>query len=39
LGDFQLLEASVYVLAGLAIITTLQRIFHVRRQLSASPAL
>ena len=39
LGDFELLEASVYVLAGLAIITTLQRIFHVRRQLSASPAL
>jgi CDP-diacylglycerol--glycerol-3-phosphate 3-phosphatidyltransferase len=39
LGDFQLLEASVYVLAGLAIITTFQRIFHVRSQLSASPAL
>src|SRR5436189_2878505 len=39
LGDFQLLEASVYVLAGLAIITTLQRIFHVRRQLGAAPAL
>jgi phosphatidylinositol phosphate synthase len=39
LGDFQLLEPSVYVLAGLAIITTLQRIFHVRRQLRASPAL
>src|SRR5437773_8826172 len=35
LGDFQLLEASVYVLAGLAIITTFQRIFHVRRQLNA----
>jgi CDP-diacylglycerol--glycerol-3-phosphate 3-phosphatidyltransferase len=39
LGDFQLLEASVYVLAGLAIITTFQRIFHVRRQLNAAPAL
>ena len=39
LGDFQLLEASVYVLAGLAIITTFQRIFHVRRQLSARVAL
>ena len=39
LGDFQLLEASVYVLAGLAIITTFQRIFHVRRQLSAPVAL
>ena len=39
LGDFQLLEASVYVLAGLAIVTTFQRIFHVRRQLNASVAL
>jgi CDP-diacylglycerol--glycerol-3-phosphate 3-phosphatidyltransferase len=35
LGDFQLLEPSVYVLAGLSIITTFQRIFHVRRQLNA----
>ena len=39
LGDFELLEASVYVLAGLAIITTFQRIFHVRKQLSAPVAL
>jgi CDP-diacylglycerol--glycerol-3-phosphate 3-phosphatidyltransferase len=39
LGDFQLLEASVYVLAVLAIITTFQRIFHVRRQLSQPVAL
>lgn len=39
LGHFELLEPSVYVLAGLAIITTFQRIFHVRRQLSASLAL
>jgi CDP-diacylglycerol--glycerol-3-phosphate 3-phosphatidyltransferase len=39
LGDFQLLEASVYVLAGLAIITTFQRIFHVRKQLGAPAAL
>jgi CDP-diacylglycerol---glycerol-3-phosphate 3-phosphatidyltransferase len=39
LGDFELLEASVYVLAGLAIITTFQRIFHVRRQLNAAVAL
>jgi CDP-diacylglycerol--glycerol-3-phosphate 3-phosphatidyltransferase len=39
LGDFQLLEASVYVLAALAIVTTIQRILHVRRQLSASVAL
>ena len=39
LGDFQLLEASVYVLAALAIVTTFQRIFHVRKQLSAPVAL
>jgi len=39
LGDFQLLEPSVYVLAALAIVTTFQRIFHVRKQLSASVAL
>jgi CDP-diacylglycerol--glycerol-3-phosphate 3-phosphatidyltransferase len=39
LGDFALLEASVYVLAVLAIITTFQRIFHVRKQLSAPAAL
>jgi CDP-diacylglycerol--glycerol-3-phosphate 3-phosphatidyltransferase len=30
LGDFELLEASVYVLAVLTIITTFQRIWHVR---------
>jgi phosphatidylinositol phosphate synthase len=39
LGDFQLLEPSVYVLAALTIITTFQRIFHVRKQLSAPVAL
>jgi CDP-diacylglycerol--glycerol-3-phosphate 3-phosphatidyltransferase len=39
LGDFELLEPSVYVLAVLAIVTTFQRIFHVRKQLSASVAL
>jgi CDP-diacylglycerol---glycerol-3-phosphate 3-phosphatidyltransferase len=39
LGDFELLEPSVYVLAGLAIITTFQRIFHVRGQLNAAAAL
>jgi CDP-diacylglycerol--glycerol-3-phosphate 3-phosphatidyltransferase len=33
LGHFSLLAASVYVLAGLAIITTGQRIHHVWRQL------
>src|SRR5437588_11328279 len=35
LGDFELLAPAVYVLAGLAVLTTLQRIFHVRRQLRA----
>jgi CDP-diacylglycerol--glycerol-3-phosphate 3-phosphatidyltransferase len=33
LGDFELLKPAVFVLAGLAVITTLQRIAHVRRQL------
>jgi CDP-diacylglycerol--glycerol-3-phosphate 3-phosphatidyltransferase len=37
LGDFQLLAASVYVLAALAVITTLQRILHVRRELNRMP--
>ena len=34
-GDLSLLEPAVYVLAVLAIITTFQRIFHVRTQLAA----
>jgi phosphatidylinositol phosphate synthase len=38
LGDFQLLEASVYVLAGLSVFTVLQRIIHVRRQLISTHA-
>jgi CDP-diacylglycerol--glycerol-3-phosphate 3-phosphatidyltransferase len=33
LGDFELLEPAVYVLAGLAAFTTAQRILHVRRAL------
>jgi len=33
-GDLSLLEPAVYVLAILAIITTFQRIFHVRAQLA-----
>jgi CDP-diacylglycerol--glycerol-3-phosphate 3-phosphatidyltransferase len=33
LGHFELLAPAVYVLAGLTVFTTLQRIFHVRRQL------
>jgi CDP-diacylglycerol--glycerol-3-phosphate 3-phosphatidyltransferase len=34
LGDFQLLEPAVYVLAGLSIVTVFQRILHVRSELS-----
>jgi CDP-diacylglycerol--glycerol-3-phosphate 3-phosphatidyltransferase len=33
LGDFQLLEPAVFVLAGLSLITVGQRIWHVRREL------
>ena len=32
------LEISVYVLAGLSVVTVLQRIFHVRKQLVHAPA-
>jgi CDP-diacylglycerol---glycerol-3-phosphate 3-phosphatidyltransferase len=35
LGDFELLEPAVYVLAGLSVITTLQRILHVRAAFTA----
>jgi CDP-diacylglycerol--glycerol-3-phosphate 3-phosphatidyltransferase len=35
LGDFELLAPAVYVLAVMGVVTTLQRIFHVRRQLIA----
>jgi CDP-diacylglycerol--glycerol-3-phosphate 3-phosphatidyltransferase len=38
LGDFELLEASVYVLAVLTIITTFQRIWHVRGVMLAEDA-
>jgi CDP-diacylglycerol--glycerol-3-phosphate 3-phosphatidyltransferase len=34
LGNFQLLEPAVYVLAGLSVITVAQRIWHVRRALA-----
>jgi CDP-diacylglycerol--glycerol-3-phosphate 3-phosphatidyltransferase len=36
LGDFQLLEPAVYVLAALSAITVGQRIFHVRQALSTA---
>jgi CDP-diacylglycerol--glycerol-3-phosphate 3-phosphatidyltransferase len=43
IGDFELLAPAVYVIAGLTIITTIQRVWHVRNQLSnettASPDL
>jgi len=38
LADFELLEPAVYVLAALTIVTTVQRIFHVRRELNALAA-
>ena len=34
LGDFELLEPAVYVLAALSVITVGQRVWHVRSQLS-----
>jgi CDP-diacylglycerol---glycerol-3-phosphate 3-phosphatidyltransferase len=34
LGDFQLLEPAVYVLAALSVVTVAQRIAHVRRELA-----
>jgi CDP-diacylglycerol--glycerol-3-phosphate 3-phosphatidyltransferase len=36
LGDFELLEPAVYVLAALSVITVGQRIWHVRGELSAA---
>jgi CDP-diacylglycerol---glycerol-3-phosphate 3-phosphatidyltransferase len=39
LGNFHLLAPAVYVLAGLTVFTTLQRILHVRSQLRASASL
>jgi CDP-diacylglycerol---glycerol-3-phosphate 3-phosphatidyltransferase len=35
IGDFELLEPSVYVLAALTVITVAQRIWHVRQELVA----
>ncbi len=34
LGDFELLEPAVYVLAALSVVTVAQRIWHVRRALA-----
>jgi CDP-diacylglycerol--glycerol-3-phosphate 3-phosphatidyltransferase len=38
LGDFELLEPAIYLLAGLTILTTFQRVLHVRRQLVGATA-
>jgi CDP-diacylglycerol--glycerol-3-phosphate 3-phosphatidyltransferase len=37
IGDFELLEPAVYVLAGLSVLTVGQRIAHVRKALNAAP--
>ena len=36
LGDFELLAPAIYLLAGLTVITTFQRIFHVRGALAST---
>jgi CDP-diacylglycerol--glycerol-3-phosphate 3-phosphatidyltransferase len=36
LGDFELLAPAIYLLAALTVITTFQRIFHVRRALGSA---
>ena len=38
LGNFDLLEPAVYVLAALSVITVVQRVWHVRRALLVGPA-
>ncbi|HYH53574.1 MAG TPA: CDP-alcohol phosphatidyltransferase family protein [Solirubrobacterales bacterium] len=35
IGDFELLAPAVYVIAALTIVTTFQRVWHVRNQLSS----
>jgi CDP-diacylglycerol--glycerol-3-phosphate 3-phosphatidyltransferase len=37
LGDFELLEPAIYAMAVLTTVTTLQRVAHVRRELSKQP--
>jgi CDP-diacylglycerol--glycerol-3-phosphate 3-phosphatidyltransferase len=37
IGHFELLAPAVYVLAGLSVLTTIQRIAFVRKQLNAAP--
>jgi CDP-diacylglycerol--glycerol-3-phosphate 3-phosphatidyltransferase len=38
LGDFELLAPAVYAIAALTIVTTIQRVWHVRNQLSSDSA-
>jgi CDP-diacylglycerol--glycerol-3-phosphate 3-phosphatidyltransferase len=38
LGDFELLEPAIYVMAALTTITVVQRVFHVRSALNSAVA-
>jgi CDP-diacylglycerol--glycerol-3-phosphate 3-phosphatidyltransferase len=38
LGDFELLAPAVYLIAALTIVTTIQRVWHVKKQLSSEAA-
>jgi CDP-diacylglycerol---glycerol-3-phosphate 3-phosphatidyltransferase len=38
LGDFELLEPAIYVLAALTAVTVLQRVWHVKQALAGEPA-
>ena len=35
LGDFELLAPAIYAIAALTTITTIQRVWHVKKQLSS----
>jgi CDP-diacylglycerol--glycerol-3-phosphate 3-phosphatidyltransferase len=37
LGDFELLAPAVYLIAVLTIVTTIQRVWHVRNELLKEP--
>ena len=37
LGDFELLAPAVYLIAALTIVTTIQRVWHVRNELTTEP--
>src|SRR5829696_624298 len=37
LGDFELLAPAIYAIAALTIVTVIQRVWHVRNQLSSEP--